>query len=120
MNAKELVTEYYQTDNFKSAEKAKRFLHDELQLKWHSTKGFLQIDKHDLLVLIAELEKSYVEARLNVSHILAEDNCVTVRYTHYVNAIENPAEEVVLAHFVVIWEIKDGQFYKGFLMSQLD
>ena len=40
-------------------------------------------------------------------------------YTHYVNAFENPNEEMVLAHFVVIWEVKDGKLYKGFLMSQL-
>jgi ketosteroid isomerase-like protein len=119
MNAKELVTEYYTSAAFKNAEAMGRYLHDDIVMQWHSSKGFLQLDKSDLTALVAELEKSYCDARLEVSHIVADGDTVSVRYTHYVNAFENPAEEMVLAHFVVIWEVQDNKFYKGYLMSQL-
>lgn len=119
MSAKELVSEYYSSGAFKSGPDMSKYLHEDLMLQWHSSKGFLQLEKSDLLTLAAELDKSYSSARLEVTHIIAEGDAVTVRYTHYVNAIENPGEEMILAHFVVIWEVKDNKFYKGYLMSQL-
>lgn len=119
MDAKTLVTDYYNSEAFRKKEAMDRFIHNDLVLEWHSSKGYLQLDKSDLLALAAELDKSYSSSRLNISHIIADGNNVTVRYTHYVHAFENPNEEMILAHFVVIWEVKDGQFYKGYLMSQL-
>ncbi len=119
MNAKELVKEYYNSEAFRNVEAMNRFIHDELVLQWHSSKGYLQLEKSDLLALAAELDKSYVSSRTKISHIIEEDGQVCVRYTHYVHAFENPDEEMVLGHFVVIWEIKDNMFYKGYLMSQL-
>lgn len=119
MNAKELVSEYYNSGAYRSKEDIEQYLHNELIVQWHSSKGYLQLEKSDLLTLAAELGKSYSSSRLDISHIVAEDDTVTVRYTHYVNPIENPAEEMTLAHFMVIWEVKDNKFYKGYLMSQL-
>lgn len=119
MNAKEIVTEYYESGASRTADGVKRYLHNDLVLQWHSSKGYLQLDKNDILSLSAELEKSYCASRLDISHIIAEGDTVTVRYTHYVNAFENPHEEMVLAHFVVIWEVKGGKLYRGYLMSQL-
>lgn len=119
MNAKELVSEYYNSGASRTKEGMDRFLHNDLVLQWHSSKGYLQLEKSDVLTLAAELEKSYSDSRLSISHIIGEGDTVTVRYTHYVNAFENPTEEMVLAHFVVIWEVKDNKLYKGFLMSQL-
>ncbi len=119
MTAKELVTDYYQSGASRTTEGIARCLHDDMILKWHSSKGYLQLDKSDVLALTAELEKSYCSSRLDISHIIADGDAVSVRYTHYVNAFENPHEEMVLAHFVVIWEVKDDKLYKGFLMSQL-
>lgn len=119
MGAKEIVAEYYSQRTRAGAETAKRLLHDDVIVQWHSSKGFLQLDKKDIVSLAEELDKSYSSARMDVSHMLQDGNNVTVRYTHYVNAFENPNEEMVLAHFVVIWEVKDGQLYKGWLMSQL-
>ena len=118
MDAKEIVAEYYGQRGMK-AETAKRLLHDDVVVKWHSSKGFLQLDKKDIIALAQELDKSYSSVRLDISHMLQDGNNVTVRYTHYVNAFENPNEEMVLAHFVVIWEVKDNLLYKGWLMSQL-
>jgi len=119
MTAKELVSDYYKNEAFRKKETMKNYLHDDLLVQWHSSKGYLELEKDDLLALAVELDKSYSAARLDISHLIAEENTVTVRYTHYVNAIENPNEEMILAHFVVIWEVKDNKFYKGYLMSQL-
>lgn len=119
MTAKELVSEYYNSGASRTAAGVKRYVHDDLVLRWHSSKGFLQLEKNDVLTLSAELEKSYCASRLDISHIIGDGDEVTVRYTHYVNAFENPNEEMVLAHFMVIWEVKDGQLYRGYLMSQL-
>lgn len=119
MGAKEIVADYYSLRTKEGAETAKRLLHDDVVVKWHSSKGFLQLDKKDIVSLAEELDKSYSSQRLDITHLLEDSNNVTVRYTHYVNAFENPNEEMVLAHFVVIWEVKDGQMYRGWLMSQL-
>ena len=119
MSAKELVSEYYTSGAFRKRDKMELYLHDDLVLQWHSSKGYLELEKSDLLTLADELDKSYSSSRTDISHSIAEGNAVTVRYTHYVNPIENPNEEMVLAHFVVIWEVQDNKFYRGYLMSQL-
>jgi len=119
MGAKEIVADYYRQRTKEGAETARRLLHDDVMVQWHSSKGFLQLDKKDIVSLAEELDKSYSSSRIDISHMLQDGNNVTVRYTHYVNAFENPNEEMVLAHFVVIWEVKDGKLYKGWLMSQL-
>ena len=119
MGAKELVKEYYNSEAYRNAEAMKRFIHNDLVLQWHSSKGYLELDKNDLLALAQELGKSYVSSRVVISHMIEEDNKVCVRYTHYVHAFENPDEEMILANFMIIWEIKDNQLYKGYLMSQL-
>ncbi|MGV3459083.1 MAG: nuclear transport factor 2 family protein [Flavobacterium sp.] len=119
MDAKELIQEYYKLEGFRDVAESQKFIHDEMELKWHSSKGYLELDKNDFLALVAEMGKSYCASRLDISHIIAEGNNVTVRYTHYVCAIENPTEEMTLAHFVVIWEVKHGKLYRGYLMSQL-
>jgi hypothetical protein len=36
-----------------------------------------------------------------------------------VKTIENPREEMLLAHFFVIWEIKDDKLFRGYQISQL-
>jgi len=119
MGAKEVVAEYYNSEAFRSAELMGRLIHDELVLEWHSSKGFLTLEKNDLLALGAELDKSYSASRVDIGHLIEENGIVSIRYTQYVNAFENPGEEMVLAHFVAFWEVKDDKLYKGWLMSQL-
>lgn len=119
MSTKELIAEYYESGGYRTADGINRLIHDEVIVQWHSSKGYLQLEKNDILTFAAELDKSYSAQRLFISHIVSEGDTVTVRYTHYVNPFESPADEMVLAHFVVIWEVKDNQLYKGYLMSQL-
>lgn len=117
--AKDIVKEYYGSSAYRDPEKMARFLHDEVQIDWYSTKGYRRMGKADVLSIVGEMQSSYAEARLDISHIVAENDTVAIRYSHYVCPIESPNEEMLLAHFSVIWEIKDKRLYRGYLMSQI-
>ncbi len=117
--AKKLVQDFYMPDIMLDTEAMNTFLHPDVVLDWNSSKGFLQLKKQDILDLSAELHRAYIRSKIRISHILSEGDCVTVRYSHYVKTIENPREDILLAHFFVIWEVKDGKLFRGFQMSQL-
>jgi predicted SnoaL-like aldol condensation-catalyzing enzyme len=95
------------------------FLHPDVVLEWHSTKGFLKLHHDEIIALSSELSKAYVRSKSRITHIVEEGNTVAVRYSHYVKTIENPREEMLLAHFMVIWELKNNKLYRGYQMSQL-
>ena len=119
MDAKELVTAYYNSEAFSNPDVMDRFIHKEMALEWRSSKGFLQLDKNDLMELVAGLKRAYVSYRLDIGHVIGDGSkSAAARYTHYVHAIENPNEEVVLGHFMVVWEVKENKLYRGYLMSQ--
>jgi predicted SnoaL-like aldol condensation-catalyzing enzyme len=72
-----------------------------------------------ILNLSQELSKAYVRSKVRISHIIAENDLVSLRYSHFVKTIENPREEMLLAHFIAIWQIKDNKLFKGYQMSQI-
>jgi hypothetical protein len=119
MSAKEIVQNFYKSDVILEAESVNSFLHPEVVLEWHSTKGFLKLKHEEIIKLSNELGKTYVRSKYHISHIIEENNSVAVRYSQFVKTIENPREEMLLAHFSVIWEIKDNKLYRGYQMSQL-
>ena len=119
MTPKEIVQNFYKSDALLDQKIMESSLHPEVVLDWNSSKGFLQMNRTEILALSAELQVAYTRSKIRISHIREEENLVSVRYSHYVKTFENPREEMLLAHFMVIWEIKDGKLYKGFQMSQL-
>jgi predicted SnoaL-like aldol condensation-catalyzing enzyme len=119
MSAKKVVQDFYRSEAIINTELMESYMHPEVILDWNSTKGFIQMTRSEIIALSAELAKAYVRSKIRISHILAEGNLVSVRYSHFVKTIENPREEMLLAHFIVIWEIKDGKLYRGYQMSQL-
>ncbi len=119
MTPKKIVENFYKSDVLLDCELTASFLHDDVILDWNSSKGFLQLKKSDILALSNELSKAYTRSKARISHLFAEGNQVSIRYSHYVKTIENPREEMLLAHFIVIWEIKDGKLHRGYQMSQL-
>jgi len=118
MTPKEIVLEFYKPDVILDKQAVKALLHPEVIIDWNSSKGFIQMNHADVLALTDDLKKAYLRSKTNISHIIEEGNLVSVRYSHFVKAIENPTEEMLIAHFFVIWEIKDGKLYRGFQMSQ--
>ncbi|HLF52891.1 nuclear transport factor 2 family protein [Flavobacterium sp.] len=119
MTAKELVQNFYQSDALVNSELMKSYLHPEIILDWNSSKGFIQMKSDDIVALSNELSIAYLDSKIEISHILEEENLVSVRYSHFVKTIENPREEMLLAHFIVIWEVKEGKLFRGYQMSQL-
>lgn len=118
MTAKQLVLDFYKNDLLLHKSEVNEFLHEDLIIEWNSSKGFVQMKKQDVLNLSDELSKAYIRSKMRITHLVEEGNMVSVRYSHFVKTIENPREEMLLAHFFVIWEVKDGKLYRGYQMSQ--
>lgn len=119
MSAKKIVQDFYSSDALINGDLMDSYLHPEVILDWNSSKGFIQIKRDEILSLANELGKAYVQSKVRINHLLQDKSTITVRYSHFVNTIENPREEMLLAHFFVIWEIKEGKLFRGFQMSQL-
>ncbi|QSB25185.1 nuclear transport factor 2 family protein [Flavobacterium circumlabens] len=118
MSIKEFVQKFYKSDALIDSEIMKAYLHPEVILEWNSTKGLIMLDNDSMLAMANELSRAYVRSKVRISHIIAEDDLVSIRYSHYVKTIENPREEMLLAHFSTIWQIKDDKLYRGYQMSQ--
>jgi len=118
-SVKKIVQDFYKSDALINCEIMDSFLHPEVIVDWNSSKGFIQLDREKILTMTAELSKAYTRSKARISHILQEGETVAVRYSHYIKTIENPREEMLLAHFMVVWELKDGKLFRGFQMSQL-
>jgi hypothetical protein len=118
MSSKKLVQEFYKSDALINSDIMDTFLHPDVLLDWNSSKGFIQMNRHEILALAGELGKAYVRSKARISHLVKEGDSIAVRYSHYIKTVENPREEMLLAHFMVIWEIKDGKLFRGFQMSQ--
>lgn len=119
MNAKKLVQDFYKSDALINSEVMKTFLHPEFILEWNSSKGFVKLDTKDLMNYSSELSKAYIRTKVKISNIIKEGDFISVRYSLSVKTIENPREEMLLAQFFTIWEIKDEKLYRGYQMSQL-
>lgn len=117
-SAKDIVREFYRSDILKDESVLKRFFHQDVVLIWNSADGLAIMHFDDLDNFFTEIRRTYFDLRLEVSHLLADDNYVTIRYKYYIRTIENPDEELGIAHFIAIWEIKDDQLYRGYQVSQ--
>lgn len=119
MSAKEIVKSFYKSDAFINPTIMKEYLHPECVLDWNSSEGLIQMDYNALIGLTTDISRAYVRSKARISHIVEENNMVSVRFSHYVKTIENPREEMFLAHIMIIWELKDNKLYRGFQMSQV-
>src|SRR5690554_2493685 len=116
--AKEVVRDFYRSDILKDSSVMERFFHPEMVLIWNSPIGLSILQYEELVNFFEEVRRSYQEIRLEVSHLLADGNHVTMRYKYYVRTNENPDEEMGIAHFMAIWEVKDGKIFRGHQISQ--
>jgi ketosteroid isomerase-like protein len=119
MTPKEVVNKFYNSDLANNSSPIDTLFHKDCIIHWHSSKGFKSIDFKTLKLVFEDIRKTYETLRFDISHILQDGNSVIVRYTSYATTIENPNEEDALAHFSVIWEVRDDKIIKGYQMSQL-
>ena len=118
MTAKTIVQSFYDLDLATSKDAMDKF-HEDCELHWNSSKGFTKLDYNGIDKMMEGVRESFHSFTYKLSHLLESDNTVTARYTVYVTSIERPDKEDPLAHFISIWEVKDGKLYKGWEMSQL-
>lgn len=119
MLPKEIIANFYASDVLLQKEEVKKWLHPEVELEWNSSTGYLKLDFDAILALTENLGKTYIRLKNQIFHQVIDKNKVAIRYKSYVKTIENPREEIPLALFMVIWEIKDDKLYRGFQMSYL-
>lgn len=119
MSPKEIVKAFYESDLANDISLISKYIHQDCILHWNSSKGYSEFNFEDIKSLFEDINKSYITIRFQISHLLQDENNVTTRYTLFVKAIENPDEEIPLAHFITIWEVKDQKLFRGFEISQL-
>ncbi|WP_204345150.1 nuclear transport factor 2 family protein [Psychroserpens algicola] len=118
MSAKEVVKAFYALD-LAQDNNAIDYIHKDCKLLWNSSNGFTTLDYDGINAMLSGLKKAYHSFTYRISHLLEDQNMVTARYTIYVTSIERPQKEDALAHFISIWEVKDGKLYRGHEISQL-
>jgi predicted SnoaL-like aldol condensation-catalyzing enzyme len=116
--AKQIVRDFYRSDILRDDTVLERFFHPELVLIWNSANGLSIMNYEDIVNFFGEVRRSYNDLRIEVSHLLADDNHVTIRYKYYIRTMENPDEELGIAQFIAIWEVKDDKLYRGYQVSQ--
>ncbi len=115
---KKIVQSFYDSNFYKNPEEIKNYLHPDAQLFWNSSAGFSKMNYSDILNLGIEMSRSFESIRAEVSHLLKDKDRVTIRFTYHVRTVENPDEEIPLAHFISIWTMQDGKMYRGYQISQ--
>lgn len=118
LSAKQIVKQFYKSDLLKDDMDFTKYHHKELVLIWNSSDGLTIMNYDDVIDFYSEIKRTYNDLRIEISHLLEDDNHVTVRYKYYIRTIENPEEELGISHFIAIWEIKDDKMYRGYLISQ--
>ncbi|MCG2418848.1 nuclear transport factor 2 family protein [Aequorivita sp. F47161] len=116
--AKEIVRDFYRSDILRDETVMERFFHPDLVLIWNSADGLSIMNYDDIVKFFGEVRRSYNDLRVEISHLLADDKHVTIRYKYYIRTMENPDEELGIAHFIAIWEVKDEMLYRGYQVSQ--
>jgi hypothetical protein len=118
MTNKELIRDFYISDGIRNVNALNDLLHDDVLLHWDSSEGKLILEKEGILNLAKELNQNYSKSIIEITHILAENDLVTLRYNHKVAAIENPTELMHIAKIIVIWEFSGNKLIKGHQISQ--
>ncbi|WBL23691.1 nuclear transport factor 2 family protein [Zunongwangia sp. HRR-M8] len=118
LKGKKLVEQFYKLFS-NDPEEALKLMHADMSLDWHSSTGYRQLNKTTMRELLTEMTTTYEALRLEIKETIKEDQKVVIYYTYHVRTIENPEEELPLAHFMTIWHLKDNLLYQGSQISQL-
>ena len=117
-SAKQIVGQFFSSDILNDNSVLEKYFHKDLVLIWNSSNGLTIMNHDDIIEFFSEIKRTYNDLRIEISHLLEDDNHVTVRYKYYVKTIENPDEELGISHFIAIWEVKDDKLYRGYQVSQ--
>lgn len=119
MTPKELVKAFYDEDLANDETVIKQYFHKQCQLHWNSSNGFSLLKYDDIVAFFEGVRQTYTKLSFSTTHLLSDGNFVTSRHHAYAQTIEQPNEEILLAHFIAIWEVKDDKLYRCYELSQL-
>ena len=115
---KQLVQDFFESAFYKDETVISKYLHPEVTMYWNSSEGFSKLKFNDFIKLASEMKNSYEALTCETTHLLQENNKISIRFTYHANTIEHPEDDGALAHFICIWEIKDEKLYEGYIISQ--
>lgn len=115
---KKIVKEFYSSDFFNDPSVFEHYLHPEMELFWNATSGYSHMDIKGLKEMVIEAGKSFHGVRPVITHLISKGDQVVIRFTYFVTTIELPEIEEPMAHFMAIWDMKDGLMHRGYQMSQ--
>tara|TARA_R100001369_G_C3294277_1_gene164504 strand:- start:350 stop:745 length:396 start_codon:yes stop_codon:yes gene_type:complete len=119
LKSKEIVENFY-TSLFKDEKGTlDNYLHPNVNLTWYGTTGLKKLNFDEILSIRNDMSKNYESLKAEVEKTVGEDHQIAIQFTYHVKTIENPDEEMPLAHFMAIWELKDNKLFKGVQISQL-
>lgn len=116
MSNKELVIDFLYSDYYKDKSVFQKFIHPDVTLSWNSSYGFSKFAYKELFDIVSNMGKTFTKLSAEISHAIAEEDQVAVRFTYDVETLEHP-DSLPLAHFMSVWEIKENKIYKIYLMS---
>ncbi len=119
LRTKEIVKNFYESNFYKNEDVLRTYLHPEVELTWYGTTGVKKLNLEGIAQISKQLAESYESLRAEVEKVVAKSGNAAIHFTYHVRTIENPEEEMPLAHFIAIWEMKDGKLIKGVQISQL-
>ncbi len=118
-SAKTIVENFYNSDFFRNREALEKYMHPDAVLSWYGSTGFKKLSRDEISSLGLEMSESFDSLRAEIEKVVEGKDEVAINFTYHVRTIENPDEEIPMAHFIAIWEVKDGKLYKGVQISQL-
>ncbi|WP_081210901.1 nuclear transport factor 2 family protein [Salegentibacter sediminis] len=119
LSGKEIVENFYTSDFYQDKEVLREFLHPQVELSWYGTTGLKTLNLDEISDISHHLAHSFESLRAEVENVISENGKTAIQFTYHVRTIENPEEEMPLAHFMAIWELKDDKLYRGVQISQL-
>ncbi|QYA26318.1 nuclear transport factor 2 family protein [Gramella sp. MT6] len=119
LRTKEIVKKFYESNFYKDEDVLRSYLHPDVELSWYGTTGMKKLNLEGIAQISEQLAKSFDSLRAEVEKVVAKSDNVAIHFTYHVRTIENPEEEMPLAHFIAIWELQDGKLYRGVQISQL-
>ncbi|CAL66741.1 nuclear transport factor 2 family protein [Christiangramia forsetii] len=119
LKTKEIVEQFYQSNFYKDEDVLRSFLHPDVELSWYGTTGLRKLNLAGIAEISGQLAESYETLRAEIEKIVEDGENAAIHFTYHVTTIENPEEEMPLAHFIAIWETKDGKLFKGVQIGQL-
>ena len=119
VKSKEIVEKFYTSLFNGEKDILDNYLHPNVTLTWYGTTGLKKLDFDEILAMRNDMAKNYESLKAEIEKTVEEGHQIAIQFTYHVKTIENPDEEMPLAHFMAIWELKDNKLFKGVQISQL-